>query len=638
MRNKLVTAEEAVALIRDGDVLATAGFVGIGTPDHLLTALATRHAREGQPRDLTLIFAAGQGDGGERGLNRLAGEGLLGRVIGGHWGLIPKIGRLALDGRIAAYNLPQGCISRLYREIAAGGPGVVTKVGLGTFVDPRHGGGRINAQSTEDLVVPLMIDGADWLLYKALPINVAFLRATTADLNGNLTCEREALTLDGLAMATAARNSGGIVIAQVERVAESHSLHPRQVKVPGILVDCVVVAEPELHAQTYRTAYSPAFAHEIRVPTASMAPLPLDARKIIARRAALELPPGGVVNLGIGMPEGVAGVANEEQVLRYVTLTAEPGVIGGLPASGLDFGAAINTDAVIDQNQQFDFYDGGGLDLAVLGMAEADAEGNVNVSRFGDRLAGAGGFINISQNARHVVFVGTFTAGGLEVRAGDGRLSIETEGRARKFVRQVRQVTFAGGYARARGHHVTYVTERCVLQLRPDGLALTEVAPGIDPDRDVLALMDFRPIVDGPREMDARLFRDEPMGLADDLFTLRLDDRIAYDADSNRLFLNFAGLKVRSQADVARIEAAVDDRCQAIGRQVDAIVNYDHFDLADEVIGAYAAMADRMTRRHYASVRRYTTSAFLRLKLGDALEARGAAPHIFETWSEVADR
>ncbi len=635
MRNKVVSAAEAVAIIRNGDTLCNAGFVGNGTPDELLAALAARFVETGEPRDLTLLFAAGQGDGKERGLNRLGHDGLLRRVIGGHWGLIPKVAQLAVAEKIEAYNLPQGCISHLYRDIAAGKAGLLTKVGMHTFVDPRNGGGKVNAITTEDIVTLLTIGDEEWLFYKAMPINIAFIRGTTADESGNITMEREALTLDGLAMAMAAKNSHGFVIAQVERIAETGSLNPRLVKVPGILVDCVVVAEPENHRQTYATAYSPAFAQEVRVPLKTIAPMPLSPRKVIARRAAFELPMNGVVNLGIGMPEGVSAVAAEEKILKYVTLTAEPGVVGGMPASGLDFGAAVNTDAIIEQNQQFDFYDGGGLDLACLGMAECDQRGNVNVSRFGPRLAGAGGFINISQNARRVVFVGTFTAGGLEVAVGDGKLQILNEGKSRKFVADVFQVTYSGPYAASIGQPARYVTERCVFDLTDEGLELVEVAPGIDVDRDVLALMDFRPIVRDPKLMDPRLFHEAPMGLEDDLIGLKLEDRISYDADSNTLFLNFEGMTVRTVDDVNAVRQAVDRQCTAIGRKVETIVNYDNFTIDEQVLSDYAAMVDYVVGTYYSKISRYTTSAFMRLKLGGALQSRGAAPHIFETQTEA---
>jgi propionate CoA-transferase len=616
--SKLVDVDEAVALIGDGDTVCNSGFVGCGVPDELLAALERRFLQSGAPRDLTVLFAAGQGDGKDRGLNRLAHEGLVSCVIGGHWGLIPKMAQLALDGKITAYNLPQGCISHLYRDIAAGKPGTITKVGLNTFVDPRINGGRINAASSDDVVRLMEIDGEEYLFYKSRRIDVAFIRGTTADLDGNVTMEREALTLDGLAMATAARNSGGIVIVQVENVAERGSLNPREVRIPGILVDCVVLGKPENHAQTYATAYSRYYSGESKAPGQMMEKLPLDERKIIARRVARELPRGGVVNLGIGMPEGVAKVAAEEGVLDRVTLTAEPGIIGGIPASGLNFGAAVNPQAVIDQNQQFDFYDGGGLDLACLGMAQADAEGNVNVSRFGKRLAGAGGFINISQNARSLAFAGTFTAGGLEIAAEDGRLRIVKEGRDRKFIQRVEQITFSGLFARRKGQPVLFVTERCVFRLVERGLELTEVAEGVDLKTDILDLMDFRPHIDDLKIMHPTIFQPQPMGLQALMDRRDLRDRFVYDRGRQVLFIDFTGLRVAEPETVRAIERIVEERCGKLGRRVEVVVNYADFRVDEAVADEYVAMVRRLLDTYYGKVTRYAPSAFLRAKLGSA--------------------
>ncbi len=636
MKDKIVSAEEAIATIHNGDTIAVSGFVGAGTPDELILALEKRFQEQHEPTGLTLVFVAAPGDGRDRGLNHLAHPGLVKRAVGGHWSLVPKLSELALNNTIEAYNLPLGCIAQLFREIAGHRPGLTTQVGLRTFVDPRQDGGRINSVTTEELVRLVEMEGKEWLFYKSFPIQIAFIRGTTADLAGNLTLEREALTLDTLAMAMAARNSRGLVIAQVERLAQEGSLNPRAVHIPGILVDCVVVARPENHLQTYATPNSAALSGQLKVPLDRIEKLPLDDRKIVARRAAFELPLGGVVNLGIGMPEGVAAVAAEEKVLRFVTLTAEPGTIGGMPQKGLDFGTSLNPEALIQQNQQFDFYDGGGLDLAVLGMAQTDIEGNVNVSRFGKRLAGAGGFINISQNARKLVFTGTFTAGGLKTEIKDGQLRILQEGKSRKFINRVEQITFSGSYAAEIGQPVFYVTERCVFRRTVEGLELIEVAPGIDVERDISAQMDFRPVIKSPRPMDARIFQDDIMGLEHTMLGMSVADRITYDPHRNILFSNLEGMKIRTIEDVETIRREFEKRCRAIGKRVKLIANYDSFELHPSVADAYFATISYLQQRFYETASRYTTSAFLRLKMGDALAERELAPHVFETRNEAA--
>ena len=513
--SKVMSVSEAVkTYIKDGSTITFGGFIGSAHPEEVSLTIEQEFLNTGSPNNLKLLYCAGMGDGKEKGLNHLGHEGLVSTVIGGHWGLVPKLQKLALENKIAAYNLPQGVISQLYRDTAAGKPGMVTHVGLKTYVDPRQDGGKINQKAHEagDLVELIHIHGEEKLFYHAIPIDVAVIRVTYADEKGNCTMEHEGVTLDALSIAQATKNSGGKVIVQVERVVQHGSLDPRLVKIPGILVDAIVVAKPENHMQTFGTAYDPAYSGEIRIPVEAIEPLPMDVRKVITRRATMELVPNAIVNLGIGMPECISAITAEENISGMM-LTAESGVIGGVPAAGLDFGVTANAECVVDQAYQFDFYDGGGLDVAFLGMAEMDGEGNVNVSKFGPRLPGCGGFINITQNAKKVVFCGTFTAGGLKEEFCDGKLEIVQEGKAKKLVNKVEQITFSGEFAREQGQKVYYITERAVFELTDKGVELIEIAPGADLEKDILVQMDFVPVMDNVKPMDARLFNEGKMGL-----------------------------------------------------------------------------------------------------------------------------
>jgi propionate CoA-transferase len=511
---KVIRPEEVAALIKDGATVGASALALAGWPEEVAMAMEKSYLETSHPAQLTIVHAAGIGNWKDRGTQRFAHPGMVRRWIGGHTGLAADFAKMVIDGGCEGYCLPQGVIAQLWREIAAHRPGVITKIGLGTFVDPRLEGGKMNKATTEELVQVIQLNGEEWLLYPTFPVDVAIIRGTTADEDGNLTVEDEGALLECMPLAQAAKNSGGIVIAQVQNLAKRGTLHPKQVRVPGVLVDYLLLAEPENHWQSGATYRNPAFSGDLKVPLSSIPEWPLDERLVISRRAAMELTPGSIVNLGIGMPDGVAIVASQEGASHLLTLTTELGAIGGVPAGGKDFGMSFNAQAFVEMQAQFDWYDGGGLDQAFLGAAEVDLFGNVNVSKFKGRCVGCGGFINITQNAKKVVYCGTFTAGGLKVLVGDGKLVITQEGKGKKYVNKVEQVTFSGAYATRTHQPVLYITERCVFELREGVLTLTEIAPGIDLERDVLAQMEFKPaIAKDLKLMPAEIFRAQWGGL-----------------------------------------------------------------------------------------------------------------------------
>lgn len=513
---QVVTADEAIKCIPDGTTVLVVPMPS----EEVYPAFARVYKETGSPSNLTVVWAAGLGPLNEdlKGMNHFAVPGMVKRIIGGHFGLNHRVMKLIAGNLVEAYNIPQGSMCQLYRDIAAGRPGHLTRIGLGTFVDPRLEGGKMNdrTKKCEDISEVVTIGGIEYMFYYSFPCHVGILRGTTADPHGNITVENEALQMELLEAAMAVKNNGGINIVQVERLSDTPAV-PSTVKVPGIFVDYIVVAQtPEAHPHTLFVQQDPSYCGAKQADlSAEFKPLPLNTEKIITRRAALELRRGMTVNLGFGIPMGVAQIAYEEGIFDDLVLTTEVGVIGGLPECGKNFGPAKNPQAFISQAAMFDYYDGGGLDLTCVGMAQVDGAGNVNVSKVGPIAIGTGGFVNITQSARKLVFCGEFAAVGMDAVVENGRLNIRQDGKSHKFVESVEQITFSGKVARLDRRDVTYITERCVFKLVSDGLMLTEIAPGVDLQKHILDMMGFRPIVpDDLPAMPEAIFRDGKMGLS----------------------------------------------------------------------------------------------------------------------------
>jgi len=521
------SSDEVAEMVFDGATVTTIGMTLAGASEEILKALEESFLSTGHPRNLTLVHSAGQSDR-MRGIQHLAHEGMVARIIGSHWGLQPRWMEMISNNQVVAYCMPQGQMAQLYRSMACGLPGKLSKIGLGTFIDPRVEGGKMNERTRplDDLIEVVTIGGEEYLLYKSIPLNFVIIRGTTADENGNITAEEEAIKHEILPAVLAAKRFGGKVICQVKRVAEAHSLDPKQVVVPGVFIDVVVVCRnpDEDHRQSSSWVYDPAYSGQLRVPLSTAQPLPLTVRKVIGRRAMMYLEPDAIINLGTGIPNDVVGpIAAEEGIMDEITITVESGVYGGIPAGGIDFGVAKNTDALIEHQAQFDFYNGAGVDFTFMGAGEMDADGHVNATKMGKNATGSGGFIDITQCAKHVVFCSTFTTGGLEVAFTDGKVSLVREGKIRKLVKNVQQISFNGIMARKReGQKVHFVTERCVFELQKDGPVLMEIAPGIRLEEDILAQMDFQPKISHPLKVtNEAIYSQSRFGLKEILVAKR---------------------------------------------------------------------------------------------------------------------
>lgn len=523
IKANFVTAKEAAAMVKDGKIICPIAMTLVSACESILKELEKSFIETGHPNNLTLLHSCGQSDRKD-GIQHLAHEGMIKRIIGSHWGLQPRWMEMIANNQVEAYCLPQGQIAQLYRSMACGLPGKMSKVGLGTFIDPRYEGGKMNdrTKNLEDIVDIINYHGEEYMFYREIPIDICLIRGTACDEMGNLTTTEEAMKLEVLPAVMAAKRYGGKVIAQVKRVAANGTLNPKEVTVPGVFIDAIVVCEnPEAdHRQTSSWFYDPSYCGQLRVPQNSIEPAPFNERKFIARRGTLEMYPGAVVNLGTGIPNDMVGkVCNEEGISEDVMITVESGIYGGVQSGGIDFGIGKNLVAMIGHHEQMDYYNGAGVDITYMGLGELDGQGNVNSTKMGPRCTGAGGFIDITQNAKKVVFCGTFTAGGAKYEFKDRRLNILQEGKIRKLVSEVAQISFNGPMARQKKQAVIIVTERAVFELTEDGVMLTEIAPGIDLQTQVLDLMGFKPIVSpNLKEMDADLFiQNDAFGLKNKL-------------------------------------------------------------------------------------------------------------------------